>query len=529
MFRGTILSLVIADILPLLQAQEFWGNRHAVVEGVSHDSRSVRPKFAFVAIVGDKADGHDFVLKAVEKGASVIVAQKKPPENFDGKIAWIKVRDSRKVMGPLAASVYGKPSDSIVLIGITGTNGKTTTTFLLEAILKQANFVPGVIGTISHRWPGVEIAASNTTPEASDIQKMLSDMCQAGVTHVIMEVSSHGLVMRRLDGCNFDAAIFSNLTHDHLDFHKNMEDYYAAKKILFEELLPESSKQNPFAAINMDDFYGRRLAKEVSSITTINYGLTNEPDVYPVRTNMSRRGINATIKTPFDFLEIESNLVGVFNLSNILAALSVSLELGIPKEAILEGVKSVNSVPGRLERVNTRVGAIFVDYAHTPNALKNVLAAMRKICDGNLTIVMGCGGDRDKMKRPIMGVEAATGSDFVVITSDNPRSEDPMAIIRQIEQGVLDSGFTKVSMGSAQTTIAKGYVVIPDRREAIRWAISKLGPLDVMLIAGKGHETYQEIQGIRHPFDDRVIALEESENLLSKIQYKNPAIGGVEI
>ncbi|MGC8660115.1 MAG: UDP-N-acetylmuramoyl-L-alanyl-D-glutamate--2,6-diaminopimelate ligase [Desulfomonilaceae bacterium] len=523
------MSLLVADILPSLHSPEVWGNLQTAVAGVSHDSRCILPNFAFVAIVGDKADGHDFVSRAVEKGASLIVAQKEPPENFDRKIAWIKVADSRKALGPLAASVYGNPSDSVVLIGITGTNGKTTTTFLLESILKQANFVPGVIGTISHRWPGVEITASNTTPEASDIQKMLFDMRQAGVTHVIMEVSSHGLAMRRLDGCNFDAAIFSNLTHDHLDFHTNMEDYYSAKKLLFDELLPESSKQNPFAVINMDDPYGRRLANEISSVTKIKYGSADGVDIYAVRADISRRGISAIIRTSSDFFHIESDLVGAFNLSNILAALSVSVQLGIPKKAIEQGVKSVNSVPGRLERVNTKIGSIFVDYAHTPNALKNVLGAMREICEGKLITVMGCGGDRDKTKRPIMGSEAAIGSDFVVVTSDNPRTEDALDIIKQIERGVLDSGLIEVTKDSIEPIKAKGYVVIPDRREAIRWAISKLGARDILLLAGKGHETYQEINGVRHAFDDRTTAFEEAEKLAFEVQKENPPSGVAQI
>lgn len=515
------MSVLLPDILTLLQAPKIWGNPEVLVEGVSHDSRRVMRHFAFVAIKGEKVDGHDFIFKAIQNGASVIIAENEPPEKFDTKIAWIKVKNSRKALGPIAASIYGRPSDSMTLIGITGTNGKTTTTFLLEAILKAANFVPGVIGTISHRWPGVEIVASNTTPEASDIQKMLADMRAAGVTHVIMEVSSHGLCMRRLDGCNFDVGIFSNLTHDHLDFHGDMETYYSAKKILFEELLPNSTKNGACAAINIDDPYGSRLAQEITSIQTLKYGVTDTADIRPVRTDISQRGLNITIRTPYDSLEIQSELVGAFNLSNILAALSVSVKLRIPQEAVLAGIKSIKTVPGRLERVKSPFGAIFVDYAHTPNALKNVLQALREICEGNLITVMGCGGDRDKTKRPLMGMEAASGGDFVVVTSDNPRSEDPIDIIHQIEEGVRGYGFRKVSNNPTETIIKKGsYVVIPDRGEAIKWAISKLSLRDTLLIAGKGHETYQEIQGIRYPFDDRVIALEESRKL-------NPWINGI--
>lgn len=507
------MSVSLADILPLLQTKEVWGNTETVIDGISHDSRRIASNFAFVAISGEKVDGHDFILKAAFNGASVIIAEKKPPRTFDSRIAWVRVQNSRRNLGPVAALIYGKPSNSMALVGITGTNGKTTTSFLLESIFKAANLVPGVIGTITHRWPGSQIAALNTTPEASDIQKILSDMKQAGVTHVVMEVSSHGLVMRRLDGCNFDMGIFSNLTHDHLDFHQDMETYFAAKKILFEELLPTSSKCYKCAAINVDDPYGYRLASEIHDLPKIKYGFSDEADIQPIRTNISQRGITATVKTPKDIFEIESELVGEFNLSNILAALSVSLRLQIPKEAILAGIKSVRTVPGRLERVNINSGSIFVDYAHTPNALKNVLQAMRKICKGVLITVMGCGGDRDKTKRPVMGMEAACGSDFVVITSDNPRNEKPINIINQIEAGVVGFGFTKVSDNPENAKIQKGsYIVIPDRREAIRWAISRLGAQDVLLLAGKGHETYQEINGVRHPFNDRVIALEVSRN-----------------
>lgn len=512
------MSVFLPDILNLLQAPKTWGNMEVVVEGVSHDSRRVAPNFAFVAIRGEKVDGHDFVFKAIQNGVSLIVAENDPPEQLDTRIAWVKVQNTRKVLGPIASFVYGRPSDSMALVGITGTNGKTTTTFLLEAILKAANFVPGVIGTISHRWSGVEIAASNTTPEASDIQKMLADMREAGVTHVIMEVSSHGLFMRRLDGCNFDVGIFSNLTHDHLDFHGDMETYFSAKKVLFQELLPNSTKNGVCAAINVDDPYGLRLAQEITSIPIFKYGVTDSADILPVRTDISQLGLNVTIKTPHDSFEIQSELVGAFNLSNIMAALSASLKLRIPKQAILAGIKSVKTVPGRLERVKSTYGSIFVDYAHTPNALKNVLQALREICEGSLITVMGCGGDRDKMKRPLMGMEATRGSDFVVITSDNPRSEDPKDIIHQIEEGVRDSGLRKFSNNPPETIIKRGsYVVIHDRREAIKWAISKLGLRDILLIAGKGHETYQEIQGIRYPFDDRVIALEESVKLNPRI------------
>ncbi len=509
------MSVVLADILKVIKTLEIWGDPDIEIKGVSHDSRQVRQDYAFVAIKGDKADGYDFVAKAVESGANVVIAEELPPGGFDfSRCVWVRVKNSRQCLGPFSSWVYGRPSENMSVVAITGTNGKTTTTFLLESILKTANYVPGVVGTISHRWPGVEVSAANTTPEASDVQKMLSEMKNSGVTHAIMEASSHGLFMRRLDGCNFDVGVFSNLTHDHLDFHQNMEAYYEAKKILFTELLPLSTKQNVCAAINIDDSYGFRLAKETKSVPTIKFGSTDDPDIYPSQTKISQDGVKALVQTPEGPIEIESSLVGAFNLSNILASISVSLKLGIPKAIIIQGIKNLKTVPGRLERVDSKLGAIFVDYAHTPNALKNVLQALREVCSGRLVTLMGCGGDRDKTKRPVMGMEAAGGSDFVIITSDNPRSEDPLEIINQIEQGVLSFGFSKTLEDRVNADIKKGfYIVITDRKEAIKWAMNRMELHDTLLLAGKGHETYQEIKGIRYPFDDRQIALQESREL----------------
>ncbi len=523
------MSLGLTDIIKCLDTQEVWGNPKACIEGVTYDSRQVRKNSLFVAIRGDKTDGYDFVYKASESGASVIIAERNPPVDFDlDRTAWVRVTNSRKALGPVADLAYGHPSQQMVLIGITGTNGKTTTTFLLESILKSADFVPGIIGTISHRWPGFETPAYNTTPEASDIQKMLSEMRLSGVTHVLMEVSSHGLFMRRLDGCAFDVGMFTNLTHDHLDFHQDMASYYKAKKILFDELLPSSNKLMPCAIINLDDSYGSMLEKETVGVQKITYGFNHQADIHPLSKEISISGIKANVHIPQGELSIESELAGSFNLSNILAAVSVSVKLNVPTESIVKGIKSLKTVPGRLQRVESHVGSLFVDYAHTPNAIKNVLQALREISGDRLITLMGCGGDRDRTKRPIMGLEAATGSDFLVITSDNPRSEDPLTIIEQIEVGVIESGFKKISHDSPHYGISeKSYVVIPDRRQAIKWIIERLQPEDTLLLAGKGHETYQEIQGVRYPFDDRLVALETINRLKSGMPgsaYSNAVI-----
>ncbi|MFH0958888.1 MAG: UDP-N-acetylmuramoyl-L-alanyl-D-glutamate--2,6-diaminopimelate ligase [Pseudomonadota bacterium] len=515
------MSLTLADIIECLETPKVWGNVEACVEDITYDSRKVGHNFIFVAIRGEKTDGHNFVHKASESGASVIIAEENPPTNFDiDKTSWVRVIDSRRALGPVADLIYGHPSRQMVLIGITGTNGKTTTTFLLESILNEADFVPGIIGTISHRWRGFETPASNTTPEASDIQKMLADMKLAGVTHVLMEVSSHGLFLRRLDGCSFDLAIFTNLTHDHLDFHQNMASYFEAKRILFDELLPVSSKSTTCSIINLDDLYGSRLAQETIGLPSITYGFNELADIHPLSQEVSISGIRASIHTPNGVLSIKSELVGNFNLSNILSAVSASVILQIPTEAVVRGVESLKTVPGRLQPIESNVGSLFVDYAHTPNALKNVLQALRQISDGRLITLMGCGGDRDRTKRQVMGSEAAVVSDFLVITSDNPRTEDPLTIIEQIEIGVIESGFKKILPDSKHSCIAaKTYVVIPDRRQAIQWIIKRLQPRDTLLLAGKGHETYQEIQGVRYPFDDRSVALE----IINGLKSGNPA------
>jgi UDP-N-acetylmuramoyl-L-alanyl-D-glutamate--2,6-diaminopimelate ligase len=504
------LSLTLADIIECLETPEVWGKPEVCVEEITYDSRQVKRNSLFVAIRGEKTDGHNFVYKASESGASVIIAEKNPPADFEfDKTSWIRVANSRKALGPVADLIYGHPSQEMVLIGITGTNGKTTTTFLLESILKAADFVPGIIGTISHRWPGFETPASNTTPEASDIQKMLAEMRLSGVTHVLMEVSSHGLVLRRLDGCSFDVGMFTNLTHDHLDFHQDMVSYYEAKRILFDELLPASNKLSASAIINLDDFYGSSLTQEIAGVPIITYGFNEQADIHPLNQEISISGIRANICVPNEVVSITSPLAGSFNLSNILAAVSAGVTLRIPREAIANGVKSLKTVPGRLQRIESHAGSLFVDYAHTPNALKNVLQALREISDGRLITLMGCGGDRDRSKRAVMGSEAAVGSDFLVITSDNPRSEDPLTIIEQIEVGVIESGFKKILHDSIHSGISdKSYIVIPDRRQAIEWIVTRLQPRDTLLLAGKGHETYQEIHGVRYPFDDRVVASE---------------------
>lgn len=507
------MTVTLRHIAADLDNAETYGNPNTRVVGVTHDSRKVEPGWLFIAVLGATSDGHDYIGKAIDAGATAIMATREPGKEFAG-FPWIRVPDTRFALGLAASAVYGHPTTKLKLVGITGTNGKTTLTFLLEAILEAAGHCTGVVGTITHRWTGIEYAAQNTTPEASDLQEIFAEMVAAGVTHVLMEVSSHGLHLGRLEGCNFDIGVFMNLTQDHLDYHGSLEEYYRAKRTLFTRLIPASSKVNCSAVVNNDDPYGRRLASEIRDLPVTSFGTHSSSHIHPVEAALSEEGISATFSTGLGPVVIRSGLTGPFNLSNILAAVAVSERLAIPPEAIRKGIEAVRNVPGRLERVSSERGTVFVDYAHTPNALKNVLDALHMINKGRIITVMGCGGDRDKTKRPVMGKEAAAGSDFVVVTSDNPRTEDPLEIVRQVEQGVRSQGFEPFPEHMNGQPLQSGYYkLVLDRRDAIAWAMKRLSPRDILLVAGKGHETYQEIHGVRRPFDDREVVREEIRKL----------------
>lgn len=503
------MTVGLKEILAVLENPMLDGDPSVEISGLSHDSRKIRPGWLFVAMAGENSDGHDFIAQAIHAGASAVIAEKQRAERFE-PVPWIRVPDSRSALGPVAALLNGRPTTKMVLVGITGTNGKTTLTFLMEAMVKAAGGKPGVIGTISYRWGNGELDAIHTTPEASDLQFLFKEMVEAGVTHTFIEVSSHGLHRGRLLGCEFDVGVFTNLTQDHLDYHGNLEDYYLAKQTLFTKLLPASSKKDATAVVNLDDPYGRRLVLETGSLPVMGYGLAPDCEIHPTAVTVTAKGISATVSTPSGQMAITSRLTGSFNLMNILAAIAVAEKLGIPSDAVQKGIEAVDVIPGRLERVLSESGTIFVDYAHTPHALKNVLEALKIIRTDRIITVMGCGGDRDKIKRPLMGMEAAAGSDFVIVTSDNPRSEDPFDIIKQVEEGVRSYGFTRCSeVLNGQPLKSRCYKVIPDRRDAITWAVKHLKSEDILLVAGKGHETYQEIKGVRYPFDDREVLREE--------------------
>ncbi|MGC9194848.1 MAG: UDP-N-acetylmuramoyl-L-alanyl-D-glutamate--2,6-diaminopimelate ligase [Syntrophobacteraceae bacterium] len=482
------------------------------VSGLCHDSRLVKKGSLFICLPGTHVDGHAFVSDAVARGAVAVVAQK---DMADLKTGFVRVADSLAAMATIAANFYDHPASKLQLVGITGTNGKTTTSLLLENILRCAGATPGVLGTISYRWADKEIPAAMTTPQSLELQSLFYQMVQDGVSHVVMEVSSHALALGRVAGCEFKTAVFTNLSQDHLDFHANMEDYFAAKKLLFSSCL---SPQNSSAAINLDDPYGARMigngacrADRVMGYSAgSNAGAamgTKAETVYVENVHLSAQGIRARVQTPEGPINVDSRFLGKLNLYNILAAISGALCLGVAPEAIEEGIRKLSHVDGRLQPVCVPEPCGFqvvVDYAHTPDAMEKAITCLRDMTQKRLIAVFGCGGDRDRKKRPIMGKVAAKAADILIITSDNPRSEPPEDILDEIEEGVKASSLPLLSpaeMVSAQ----KGYFREADRRKAIELALTIARPKDMIFIGGKGHETYQIIGSSRQSFDDRLI------------------------
>lgn len=477
------------------------------------DSRRVRPGTLFFALHGATVDGHGFIPAAVQSGATAVVLEDVTcvPQG----IPWIRVTDGRAAMAQMAAEFYGNPTLGLPLVGITGTNGKTTTTYLIESILAAAGMPAAVLGTISYRFGATQVEASHTTPESTELQAVFRQLADAGAQAFVMEVSSHALEQKRVDGCHFDVAVFSNLTRDHLDYHKTMESYLAAKLRLFSELLrPTAEKPQRYAAINMDDPYGSVIAGR-SACPVITYGVRYKGDVQAVNVVSSVDGLSGTLVTPRGTVTFTSRLLGSFNLSNILAAVSAGVALGIPLEAIKSGIEEHTTVPGRMERVdNTRGITLLVDYAHTGDALENVLSTLRELATARIITVFGCGGDRDPGKRPIMGRTAAQLSDLAIVTSDNPRTEDPFAILAQVREGIISphlqgeghggGGFREYSIDELSGGFSeRGFVMRENRHDAIRLAllVARLG--DIVLLAGKGHEDYQIIGRTKHHFDDR--------------------------
>jgi len=496
----------VEDLLSNIQVLAIRGPMEGEVSSITYDSRKCTDGCLFCAIPGTEQDGHEFIPDAVSRGSKFILCEKEvevPPG-----VTTIRVRDVRETMGKLAKRFYGDPSSRLCLVGVTGTNGKTTLSYLLESIFQQAGFKTGVLGTVNYRYGGEILPAPNTTPESLDMHRILHEMVLMGVTHCVAEVSSHALALKRVDECDFDLGIFTNLSRDHLDFHRDMEDYFAAKRRLFSQILPRSQKGREIRMVlNGDDPWGKRLWEE-ETLPGWTYGKGGFNHVQVVDLSLSLRGLRAEVYAPGVTLSLFSPLLGMFNLYNILAAVAAALALQIAPKDIVEGIARVDRIPGRLERVSgPHEPHVFVDYAHTDDALAKVITAILPFRRRNLITVFGCGGDRDPGKRPRMGQVASESSDVVIITSDNPRTEDPLSIIRQIEKGIPTDVMKKVDSSELENQ-NKVYTVIPDRREAIKRAIDIAKEGDIVLIAGKGHEDYQIIGRKKVWFDDRVVAKE---------------------
>ncbi len=479
------------------------------ISAVVQDSRAAGPGSLFVALRGNRVDGHRFLPQVIRQGAAAVVVEEDFPAADRGDVAVIKVADTRKALAALAVKFYGDPSRRLKLVGITGTKGKTTTSYLVKSVIEAAGRRSGLIGTIEYRVGDRVVAAPNTTPESLDIQALLNGMIEQGAGYCVMEVSSHALALGRTDGCVFEAAAFTNLAPEHLDFHATLDDYFDAKLLLFSGLGPDKT-----AVVNVDDPRGREVVRRASG-RVISYGTPVDADVRPAGpVATSIRGMRFTATTPAGDIEIESGLVGRFNVSNILAAIGLGLALGFPREAVAQGIRAMRAVPGRMEPVNEgQPFGVVVDYAHTEDSLVALLTAIRDMAPQRVITVFGCGGDRDRTKRPRMGAAALAGSDLVIVTSDNPRTEAPGAIIDEIEAGMRDSGerFTYPNPPVGRT---KPYAVIPDRAAAIDAAIGLAQPGDIVVLAGKGHETYQIVGETKQHFDDR----EEARKAIGKRQ-----------
>jgi len=492
-------SFDLYTLLDSIDVSIIKGDDDIRISSVEYDSRRVEKESIFVAIEGFETDGHKFIKDALENKASCIVLNENRLDEFSflldrNDLAVVTAKDTRKALSQISARFYGEPSLQAVVIGVTGTNGKTTTTYMLESILSKAGFHCGVIGTINYRWKDKKINALHTTPESKDLHEMMSIMVLDGVDCIIMEVSSHALSLLRVDDIHFDCALFTNLTRDHLDYHITFNDYFMAKVRLF-EILNKSCKQKKAAFINSDDNYGRQILnwRQRFNYPLFSYGIQNNADYHCIESSIqtSIRGTRFATDVPFA-KQFEMRLAGKFNVYNALAAIGVAHFLNIPAGRIVTGIGLVASVPGRFDIVLSPEGfAVIVDYAHTNDALEKLLLGVRSLNPQRVITVFGCGGNRDKTKRPIMGKVSEEHSDWIIVTSDNPRKENPEDIIKDITAGMK----------------SKKYQIIVNREEAIKQAIAMAESGDVIVIAGKGHEDYQIIGTKKIHFDDKEVAL----------------------
>ncbi|MBI5789531.1 MAG: UDP-N-acetylmuramoyl-L-alanyl-D-glutamate--2,6-diaminopimelate ligase [Candidatus Schekmanbacteria bacterium] len=482
------LEQLIANLSP----QSVWGDKHAEISGIAYDSRKTRPGFLFIAVPGFVTDGHKYIQQAIKSGASALIISEAEyrPADFEGTV--ILVSDSRRALSSTADIFYGRPSRKLHLIGVTGTNGKTTTAFLIANILRTAGRKVGLLGTIEYQIGDQILPAARTTPESLDLADLLARMVNAGCEYAVMEVSSHSLALNRVADCHFKTAVFTNLTPEHLDYHKNMEDYFQAKYKLFQAL--DSSGT---AVSNFHQDWGQRMVKECQA-KVWSYSLSAGADISVESYAANRHGLHARLNIKGQLHELRSPLLGEYNLDNLMAACAVCLAQGMDWATITLGIAGLKSVPGRFEPVICGQDfTLIVDYAHTEDALLNLLKGARRLNPKRLITVFGCGGQRDRQKRPLMGAAAYQLSDFVIVTSDNPRLEDTLEIIHEVEQGISALGALKDS-----------YHIVPDRRQAIMEAINLAEKDDLVVLAGKGHENYQIIGDKSYPFDDRLVARE---------------------
>ncbi len=466
----------LIEVLP--DIVEVKGDTCINIKSVTYDSRKVSNGSLFIAVKGFVKDGHDFIPEAISKGAVAVIGEKEPELGHE---PYVRVIDSRKALAHCSSWFYGYPARRLKIIGVTGTNGKTTTAYLIKALLDQAGFTTGVIGTIGNIIKDEHLPAERTTPESLELNQIFNKMVSSHVDYAVMEVSSHSLKLHRVDGICYEVGIFTNLTQDHLDFHGSFEDYFSSKKMLF-----DSSKK---AVINTDDEYGRKLL-EYLTIPTITYGIDNKADLKASNVKITSDGVFYDIIMDDMPVHISYHVPGRFSVYNSLAALAAGLSLGIPLKLLAKSLENVKGIDGRFEPVKMGQDfTVIIDYAHTPDGIDNVLRAIKSFCRGKIITVFGCGGDRDRKKRPIMGKIASTFSDLCIITSDNPRSEDPKVIIEEIESGICKRNYEK----------------IVDRKDAIMRALDLAEENDVVLIAGKGHEKYQILKDRVIQFDDREV------------------------
>ena len=478
-------AVTISDAAAVVRA-EVRGDDGRLLTDACYDSRAVAPRSLFFCIAGDHVDGHRFAPEALAAGAGGLVVERWLALDAPQAL----VPSVRAAIGPMSSVIFGRPAEALTTIGITGTNGKTTTTYLLEAIIRSVGSPPGVIGTNGARIDGVPVELARTTPEAPDLHRLLARMRTAGVRTVAMEVSSHALAQQRVDGLVFDVAVFTNLSQDHLDYHRTMQTYLDAKASLF---TPGNARRG---VLNADDPAARRLVRR-ATIPVVTYGVDRDADLRASDVAVDARGISFRVEG----VEVRSTLRGGFNVWNCLAALGSAREVGIGLEAAAAALEEVHDVAGRMEAIDAgQEFLVVVDYAHTPDSIRVVLRGARSLAAGRVIVVFGCGGDRDRAKRAPMGEAATSSADLTVITTDNPRSEDPLAIIAEIVPGAIAGG--------------GNYVIEPDRRAAIRLAVREAKPGDIVIVAGKGHEPSQEVAGTVVPLDDRSVAREELALLL---------------